>query len=120
MHHASWTLDAVTAIGWNHEHPVLGLDHNDPIGVLQAVSRLPIGTAADTTERFTLYPNFSDSRAYRSEAEVTAQATLNNRLAMKFGVLWRYSNAPIVGFQTTDSTETASIVVRWRSVAPAP
>ena len=40
---------------------------------------------------------------------------MTNRLALKIGYLWRYSNAPISGFKKSDSTETASIVVRWRS-----
>ena len=116
----AWTLDAVTAVAWNHEHPVLGVDRNDPIGVLQVLSRSLLGANADTSERFTFYPDGRDSHAYRAEAEVTAQAAMTSRLAMKFGFLWRYSNEPIAGFQKTDSTETASIVVRWRSEKPAP
>jgi putative salt-induced outer membrane protein len=116
----AWRLDAVTAVAWNHEQPTLGLSRNDPIGVLQMFSRSIIGANADTSERFTFYPDGRDSHAYRAEAEVTAQAAMTSRLAMKFGYLWRYSNAPIAGFQKSDSTETASIVVRWRSTTPAP
>jgi putative salt-induced outer membrane protein len=115
-----WTLDGLTAMAWMHEDPVVGPTRDSPAGVFQLSSRIPLGTGADTTQRFTYYPNFDVSSAYRSEAEITAQAAMTNRLALKFGYLLRYSNEPAFGFETTDSTTTASIVVRWRSDADAP
>jgi len=45
---------------------------------------------------------------------------LNKRLALKFGVLWRYSHDPVPGFKRSDTTTTASIVRRWRSATAAP
>jgi uncharacterized protein DUF481 len=115
-----WLLDGLTSLALNHEHPVVGPDRNDPIGVLQALSRVVLGPAADTTQRFTYYPDFSDSTAYRAEAEVTAQAAMNSRLALKMAYLWRHSNAPAVGFMKNDSTATASVVVRWKAATAAP
>ena len=115
-----WTLDGVTAIAWNHENPVSGPNRDDPIGVLQLVSKLPFSTTADSTQRFTMYPNFSRSSAYRSEAELTAQAAMNTRLGLKVGYLWRHSNEPVPGFLKNDSTVTASVVVRWKATTPAP
>jgi putative salt-induced outer membrane protein YdiY len=115
-----WTLDGITALAWNHETPTRGAKTNDAISLLQLLSRVPFGTAGDTTQRFTAYPNFSRTEAFRSEAEVTAQAAMNSRLALKMGYLVRYSRTPVPGFETTDSTMTASVVLRWRSVAPAP
>jgi putative salt-induced outer membrane protein len=115
-----WSLDGVTSLALNHEHPVIGPDRNDPIGVLQAVSRIVLGPAADTTQRFTFYPDFSDSAAYRAEAEATVQAAMNSRLALKIGYLWRRSNSPAAGFQKNDSTATASVVLRWKAATAAP
>ena len=37
-----------------------------PVGVLQLLSRIPFGAAGDTTQRFTHYPDFKESAAYRS------------------------------------------------------
>jgi putative salt-induced outer membrane protein YdiY len=110
-----WTLDAVTALAWLHEQPIAGLERNDPAGVFQLLSKVPLGTAADSTQRITYYPNFKTTSAYRSEAEVTAQAAINGRLAMRFGYLWRYANTPVPGFRKADDLVTASIVVRWKS-----
>ena len=115
-----WTLDGLTSAAWNHENPVVGDDIDHPVGVFQAVNRFVLGAGADTTQRFNYYPDFKDSSAYRSEAEITAQAAMNRRLALRFGYLWRYSNTPVVGFVKSDNSTTASIVVRWRAAEPAP
>jgi len=115
-----WTLDGLTSIAWKHEAPIDAPSVDSPIGVLQLLSRVPFSATADTTQRFTFYPDFRDSSAYRSEAEITAQAAMNTRLAVKIAYLWRYSNAPVATFKKSDNTTTASLVLRWRSVETAP
>lgn len=120
MHHPEWTLDAVTGVAWLHESRTTGVKIYDPVGLLQLLSRVPFGTAGDTTQRFTFYPDFSRSSAYRQEAEITAQAAMNAHLALKIGYLLRYSNDPVPGFKKTDSTTTASVVLRWKASTPAP
>jgi len=120
VHHPEWTLDGVTSIAWLHESRIDQPDLDDPIGVLQLLSRVPFGTAGDTTQRFTYYPDFKTAAAYRYEAELTAQAAMNAHLALKIGYLLRYSNAPVPGFKNTDNTTTASIVLRWKAATPAP
>jgi putative salt-induced outer membrane protein YdiY len=122
VHDPSWTLDGLTSIAWKHEDPKIGPTVNDPVGVFQLQSRIPLGASSDTTQRFTYYPDFSQTSAYRSEAEVTAQAAMNKRLALKVGYLIRYANAPVPGFKKTDNTATASVVVQWKAstAAPAP
>lgn len=116
----AWTLDGTTSLAWNHEQRTDGSSINDPVGVLQVLSRIPFGAAGNTTQRFTYYPDFKNTSAYRSEAEVTAQAAMNAHLALKFGWLLRYSNSPVPGFQKTDNTTTASVVLRWKATSPAP
>jgi putative salt-induced outer membrane protein len=117
-----WTLDGVTGLAWNHESRTVGPTIDHPVGLLQLLSRLPFGAAGDTTQRFTFYPDFSVTSAYRSEGEITAQAALNTRLALKLGYLIRFANSPVPGFKKTDNTTTASVVVRWKAstIAPAP
>ena len=116
-----WTLDGITAVAWNHEERTVGDTIDHPVGVLQLLSRLPF-KSGDTTQRFTYYPDFSVTSAYRTEAEITAQAALNARLGLKFGYLVRFANDPVPGFKKTDTTTTASVVVRWKAstLAPAP
>jgi len=115
-----WTVDGVTALAWNHESRTTkpGLDH--PIGVFQVLSRIPFGAAGDTTQRFTYYPDFKASSAYRTEAELTAQAAMAAHLALKIGYLLRFANEPVPGFKKSDNTTTASVVLRWKASTPAP
>ena len=116
----AWTLDGVTSLAWNHETRTVGDNLDDPVGVFQLLSRIPFGTAGDTTQRVTFYPDFRTSSAYRTEVELTAQAAMNSHLALKFAYLLRYSNAPVPGFEKTDNTTTASVVFRWKASTPAP
>ena len=115
-----WTLDGVTGIAWTHEALVNTVDRDAPVGVLQLLSRIPIGAGGNTTQRVTYYPDFARSSAYRSEAELTAQAPMNSHLALKFGYLLRYAHDPVPGFKRTDSTTTASVVLQWKATTPAP
>jgi putative salt-induced outer membrane protein YdiY len=119
VHHPEWTLDGLTSIAWLHESRTAGKGIDDPIGVLQLLSRIPFGIAGDTTQRFTYYPDFKTTSAYRSEAEISAQAAMNAHLALKIGYLLRYSNAPVPGFKKTDNTTTASVVLRWKATTAA-
>jgi len=115
-----WTLDGVTALAWNHESRTTGPGIDSPVGVFQLLSRIPFGGAGDMSQRFTYYPDFKTSSAYRSEAELTAQAAMAAHLALKIGYLLRYANAPVPGFKKTDNTTTASVVLRWKAATPAP
>jgi putative salt-induced outer membrane protein len=115
-----WTLDGVTALAWNHESRTTVPGVDSPVGVLQLLSRIPFGGAGDMTQRFTYYPDFKTTSAYRSEAELTAQAAMAAHLALKIGYLLRYANAPVPGFKKTDNTTTASVVLRWKAATPAP
>lgn len=117
----AWTLDGVSALSWNHLHSggAAADDKNDPGAVLQLLSRIPFGAAGDTTQRFTYFPDLSDSALSRSEAEVTGQAAMNAHLALKMGYLLRHAQQAVVGFKKNDSTMTASIVLRWKASTPA-
>lgn len=112
---AAWTLDGITAIALNHENPTIGLKRNDPIGLLQLLSRVPLGASGATTQRVTFYPDFNDTNAHRSEMELAAQAAMNTHLALKLGYLVRRSNAPVPGFKKTDTMTTASVVMQWKA-----
>ena len=120
VHQPAWTLDSITAIALNHEDPTIGPQRSDPVGVLQVLSRIPLGASGATTQRLTVYPDFTDSTAYRSELELAAQAAMNSHFALKLGYLWRRSNSPVPGFKKTDTMMTASIVMQWKASTAAP
>jgi putative salt-induced outer membrane protein YdiY len=114
-----WTLDGLTSIAWVHEDRITGETKDSAEGVLTLLDKYTFASG-ETTQRFTFFPNFTDSTGYRSEAEITVQAAMNKKLALKFGFLWRYDHDPVPDHKRSDTTTTASIVVRWRSETPAP
>jgi len=116
-----WSLDAITALAWNHEHPVTAVasvDRDDPVGLFQLLNKVALGKTGSTTQRFTAYPDFRDTALSRLEGELTAQAAMNARLALKLGFLIRYVNTPLPGLKSTDTTATASIVFTWKTPPP--
>jgi putative salt-induced outer membrane protein YdiY len=115
VHSSRWTIDATTAAAWDHESPTSGDGVDHPTGLLEAVSHISLGAASELTQRFAFSPDFEESSAYRSEADIAAQASMNNHLALKLDYLWRYSHTPVAGFKRIDNTTTASLVLRWRS-----
>ena len=115
-----WTLDGLTSLAWVHEDHTTGETEDSAEAVLALLNKYMFGASGETTQRFTFFPNFTESTGYRSEAEVTVQASMNKKLALKFGFLWRYDHDPVPGFKRGDTTTTASIVVRWRAETPAP
>jgi putative salt-induced outer membrane protein YdiY len=121
----NWTLDGVTSLAWNHEHPVEAFEATAPttnhtVGVLEVLSKVPFNATGSTTQRFTWYPDFSSYDGTRVEAEITAQAAMSQRFALKLGYLVRWVNVPLPGLKNTDTTTTASIVVTWKKPTPAP
>lgn len=115
-----WTFDALTSLAWNHEERTTAETRDAAQAITQVLNKYLLGTSGETTQRFTFYPDFTTASAYRSEAEVTAQAAMNKRLALKIGFLWRYSHDPVPGFKRGDTTTTASLVIRWRAAEPQP
>ncbi len=110
-----WTLDGLTSLAWNHEERLIGPKRDDPVGTAQLLSKINLGETSSTTQRVTIYPDLRHGSAYRGEAEVTAQASMNSWLALKFGYLLRYSNSPVPGFRKTDNTTTASVLLHWHA-----
>jgi len=114
----AWKVDGLSTLVWSHEDRINGDVLDEAEAALEVASRYLFGTTGETTQRFSFYPDFSNTEAYRSEAELMAQANMNRRLALKFSFLWRYAHDPVPGFKRSDTTTTASIVVRWRAPAP--
>jgi putative salt-induced outer membrane protein YdiY len=89
VHSERWTVDGISAAAWSHEEQFDGLRRDDPTGLVQLVSEIKVGATGDTTQRVSYYPNFGRRTAYRSEVDLSMQAAMNSRLALKLGYLLR-------------------------------
>jgi len=115
----AWTLDGVTALAWSHESRSDTSALNDTVGLFQVLSRIPFGDSSDITQRFTYYPDFNATSAYRSELELTAEAAMNAHLALKIGYLLRVLEHAGTGIQEDrqqhDGVSRAALEGRDRS-----
>lgn len=64
-------------------------------------------------QKFVYVPNFEESSKWRGESETSAQASLTDKMALKFSFLLRYQNKPLEGFKKTDTITALSLVLNF-------
>lgn len=106
-------FSSVAALTWTREE-LDGIDGStDNLGaLLRTDGKWVLSENAEAVAKAVYYPNFDDSEDYRLEGEVGVQANLNSRWALKAGYQVRYDNQPVPGFERTDTTTTASLVLK--------
>jgi len=86
----------------------------DSLGAFASMSYTwKLSTTSSFRERLELLPSFERSDDWRITSETSVQADLNQHLALKVGYRLRYDNLPVPGFETTDTTTTASVVLAF-------
>ena len=109
----AWKFETSGSATWNHENQVEGgADENNVGLLLSTLSQVAISESASTTQALLVEPSIEDSDDYRVELAVSLEASLTQVLALKIGFNSRYDNAPVLGFEKTDTETTASLVVR--------
>lgn len=107
-----WKVKTVLAATWTTED-LVDLESEENLGALALVrSRYEFSETAHTTQMARFEPNFEDASDYRAEGRVTLTSDLTEAFALKLGASVLYDNEPVPGFESTDTTVTASIV--WR------
>lgn len=97
---------------WTREDPRSGGSY-DYLGALLGATYLwKITESSSLGERFAFYPNFDESSDWRATSETILQASLSETTALKLSVLVRYDREPIPGFEKTDTTTMASVVIK--------
>jgi putative salt-induced outer membrane protein YdiY len=98
------------------------LDEHRPKERLQSASFAPAAEyrlVISPTSQFSYTPRFvflfSDATAWKFDGDMALTAALNSVLAIKLSHMLRYSNRPSEGFERTDSTLSASLVIKMRS-----
>lgn len=98
---------------WTTEDYVDGGDDNYLGAILGLAYKWQFSETASFSQRLIWYPNFEESGDWDATSETALQASLNSRLALKLGYLVRYYNEPLEGFDDTDTTATASVVLSF-------
>lgn len=107
------TLSFDGGASWTMEEFVDDTD-NDYLGALLGLSYAwQISDTATLGERLVWNPNFDDSSDWTAVSETSLTAAVRSNLAVKLGYLYRFDNRPLEGFDDTDTTTTASLVVKF-------
>jgi putative salt-induced outer membrane protein YdiY len=87
---------------------------NDYLGAILGLAYAwQISDTATLGERLVWNPNFDDSSDWTAVSETSLTASIRTNLAVKLGYLYRLDNRPLEGFDDTDTTTTASLVVSF-------
>lgn len=109
----SWRVRTLWGVSWTREEPRGDRPVSTSLGgLLQLQNTVRISEGSELNSQVTAYPDMEDTEDYRINANLALQAALNRHLALRLGYDIRYDNEPIHGFQRTDSTSTASLVVQ--------
>ncbi|MDY7092966.1 MAG: DUF481 domain-containing protein [Acidobacteriota bacterium] len=115
----TWTFATTAALTWTREELVDDPANpdadtsDDSFGALfKLAGSWQLSENASATSKLTYYPNFDVSDDYRFDGEVGVQAALTSAWALKVAYQLRYDNLPVPGFDTTDTTTTASLVLK--------
>ena len=106
------TLDLDFGLTWTDESFVAGGSESGFGGLAGLAWSYRFGETATLRERALWYPNFESGGDWRLTSETALEAGLTARWALKLGLLVRYDHHPVPGFETTDTTTTASLV--WK------
>lgn len=108
-----WKLSTLTSLSWAREEPRSALPAAQTVGgVLQLAGEGKLHAGAQWSGQLTLFPNFSDPKDLRAQAQLGLLTPLSPRLGLKCGYDLKYDREPVPGFETTDATTTAALVLQ--------
>jgi putative salt-induced outer membrane protein len=109
----AWRLRTLWGLSWTTEDPRGDRPRRSSVGgLVQLQSMVRISEGSELNSQVTAWPDLESSEDYRINANAALQAALNRHLALRLGYDVKYDNEPIRGFQRTDTTSTASLVVQ--------
>ena len=109
----AWRLRTLWGLSWTTEDPRGDRPRRSSVGgLVQLQSMVKLSEGAELNGQVTAWPDLERSEDYRINANAALQAALNRHLALRLGYDLKYDNEPIRGFQRTDTTSTASLVVQ--------
>jgi putative salt-induced outer membrane protein len=106
-------VHTLSGLSWTREEPRGERPFDDSFGALVQINGLAkLSPTAEFNSQITTYPDLENTGDYRINGHLGIQAALNAHLALRLGYELRYDNEPVRGFERTDTTSTASLVVQ--------
>lgn len=109
----TWRLRTLYGVSWTREEPRGERPVRSSLGGLfQLQNTVKISEGSELNGQVTAYPDMEDTEDYRINANLALQAALNRHLCLRLGYDIKYDNEPVRGFERTDTTSTAALVVQ--------
>jgi len=106
-------LDVDAAIGYAHESRVLGEDLSTPQALFGGRYKLLLSDTADISDDVTLNLSLSDSSDWRTSNTIALTAKVTTIFSLKVSNIVRFVNAPVEGFETTDTITSVALVAKF-------
>jgi putative salt-induced outer membrane protein len=72
-----------------------------------------LGESTSFKQRFVVYPNLKDSKAWRSQFDAGLAVAMSKAMNLNVGLSNRYNNEPGAGFKKSDTLLTTGISYKW-------
>jgi putative salt-induced outer membrane protein len=106
------TLTFDLGVAWNSDHLVDGGSLDYMSGLAGLAYAWKISETATLGEKLVFIPSFEEFDDWRLASDLTLEAAISAKLAVKLGFLYLYDNVPVPGFEKADTKSSASLVVK--------
>ena len=106
------TLTFDLGVAWNSENFVDGASTDYMSGLAGLAYTRKLSETATLAEKLVLMPSFEESDDWRLSSDLSLEAAISAKLAVKLGFLYLYDNVPVAGFKKTDTKSSASLVIK--------
>ncbi|HJZ76223.1 MAG TPA: DUF481 domain-containing protein [Vicinamibacterales bacterium] len=107
-------------IGYQHEGRVNTENTNSAIAEGGLAYRWQITRTSELVEEFRASLPFANTDQWKLDQSVSLTAAINSIFSLKVANVVRFVNAPVPGFESTDTTTTVALVMKLSRPAPAP
>jgi putative salt-induced outer membrane protein YdiY len=120
VNQASHRLRLDGGIGYQHEGRVDAPNSNNMVFQGGPAYRWTISKTSELVEELKLTLPFTDTDQWKVDQSVSLTAAINSIFSVKFTNIVRFVNAPVPGFESTDTITTFALVMKFRRPPPAP
>jgi putative salt-induced outer membrane protein len=110
---AAWKLGLLAGLSLSREEPRGERPATEAFGgLVQLNGDGKLSETATWDGQLTFFPSFDDLEDYRLNGRLGLQAALNRHFGVRLGYDLKFDNEPVPGFETMDTTTTASLVLQ--------
>ena len=103
----------MAGVGVSHEERVVGDDLTEGLLTQGALYSVKLSKTSEFTHDFGIQESLADSSNWRLANQASLAAAINKVFSLKLSNVVRYVNAPVSGFETTDTITSVALVANF-------